>query len=63
MQFLFITNFDFYLFIYFLEKKTSNDGNDGINDKETQEVHFTNGLCLITNLTQFMQQTSEIAYD
>ena len=40
-----------------LDKNTSNDDDDGNDDKEKQEVHYTNGPFLITDMTDFMQQT------
>ena len=62
MQFLFVTNFEFFN-CHCLDENTSNDDVDGKDDNEKQEVHYTNGPCLITDLTQFMQQTWEIKYD
>ena len=53
----------FYSNCRLLEKNTSNDDDDTDDDKEKQEVHYTNGPFLITDLTDFMQQTWEITYD
>ena len=46
-----------------LDENTSNDNDDGNDDNEKQEVYNTDGLCLITNLTHFMQQAWEVTYD
>ena len=64
MQFLFATNFDyFHSNCRCLDENTSNNDDDGNDDDEKQEVHYTNGPCLITDLTQFMQETGEITYN
>ena len=57
MYFLFVTNFEFFHSnCYCLNENTSNDDDDGNDDNEMQEVHYTGGPCLIIDLTQFIQQ-------
>ena len=59
MQFSFVTNFEFFHSnCRLLDENTSDDDDDGNDDNEEQEVHYTDGPCLITDLTQFM-----ITYD
>ena len=60
MQFLFVTNFKFFHFnCRCLEENIRNDDDDRNEDNKKQAVHYTNGPCLITDLTQFIQQTRE----
>lgn len=44
-------------------KNISNNDDDGNDGNEKQEAHYTDGPCLITDLTQFIQSTWEITYD
>ena len=58
MQFLFVTNLEsFPSNCRVLDEKTGSNDDDGNVDNEKQEVHYPDGPCLISDLTQFMQQT------
>ena len=64
MQFLFVTNLEFFPSnCRVLDEKTGGNDDDGNVDNEKQEVHYPDGSCLISDLTQFMQQTWKITYD
>ena len=52
MYFLFVTTFElFHSNCYCLNENTSNDEDDGNDGNEMQEVHYTDGPCLIIDLT------------
>ena len=64
MQFFFVTNLEFFPSnCRVLDEKTGGNDDDGNVDNEKQEVHYPDGPCLISDLTQFMQQTWKITYD
>ena len=58
MQFLFVTNIEFFRSNCRLSEEKTNQGDDeGNDDNEKQEVHYAD------DLTQFMQQRWEITYN
>ena len=65
MQLFFVNNFKFFHFnCHLLDWKTCNDNDDGNDDNRKQEKYnYTVALCLINDMTQFMQKIREITDD